>query len=163
MAQLSCSRAKHARVAPRLALELEVRHEILPRNPMDHVSRLYREPHIPDALTAPEVNVIRAAIAQWESGANHLSGPKPDGQLGAIVEVMLGTLVWIGGVFPTRRRDVDTTSAMPSIRLAGTIVSRNGEATFRQDPAKTAKSRRVVALPTFRAQPRPRCATLPIP
>jgi hypothetical protein len=51
----------------RLALELAVRHEVLPRNPMDHVSRLHREPHIPDALMAPEVNTIRAAIAQWES------------------------------------------------------------------------------------------------
>ncbi|MBP2217012.1 hypothetical protein [Arthrobacter sp. CAN_C5] len=48
----------------RLALELAVRHEVLPRNPMDHVGRLRREPHVPDALMAPEVNVIRAAITQ---------------------------------------------------------------------------------------------------
>jgi hypothetical protein len=32
-----------------LALELAVRHEVLPRNPMDHVSRLRREPFA-DAL-----------------------------------------------------------------------------------------------------------------
>jgi integrase len=133
----------------RLALELAVRHEVLLRNPMDHVSRLRREPHIPDALTAPEVNVIRAAIARWESGAYHVSGPLPDGQLGAIVEVMLGTSARIGEVLAIRRRDVDITGAVPSIRLAGTIVSRNGEQTFRQDHPKTAKSRRIVALPTF--------------
>ena len=36
------------------------------------------------------MNVIRAAIAQWESAADHISGPQPDGQLGAIIEVMLG-------------------------------------------------------------------------
>jgi len=151
LAKLSYNRAKQARVVLRLALELAVRHEVLPRNPMDHVSRLYREPHIPDALTAPEVNVIRAAIAQWESGADHVSGPKPDGQLGAIVEVMLGTSARIGEVLAIRRRDVDITSPIPSIRLAGTIVSRNGEHTFRQDHPKTAKSRRVVALPSFTA------------
>jgi integrase len=145
----SYNRAKQARVVLRLALELAVRHEVLPRNPMDHVSRLRREPHIPDALTAPEVNVIRAAIARWESGAGHVSGPLPDGQLGAIVEVMLGTSARIGEVLAIRRRDVDITSAVPSIRLAGTIVSRNGEPTFRQDHPKTAKSRRIVALPTF--------------
>jgi integrase len=151
LATQSYSRAKQARVVLRLALELAVRHEVLPRNPMDHVSRLYREPHIPDALTAPEVNVIRAAIARWESGVDHVSGPKPDGQLGAIVEVMLGTSARIGEVLAIRRRDVDITSVVPSIRLSGTIVSRNGEPTFRQDHPKTAKSRRVVALPSFTA------------
>jgi hypothetical protein len=69
LAKLSHSRAKQGRVVLRLALELAVRHEILPSNPMDYVSRLYREPHLPDALTAPEVNVIRAAIAQGRSPA----------------------------------------------------------------------------------------------
>jgi integrase len=147
----SYNRAKQARVVLRLALELAVRHEVLARNPMDHVSRLRREPHIPDALTAPEVNVIRAAIARWEGGADHISGPLPDGQLGAIVEVMLGTSARIGEVLAIRRRDVDIASAVPSIRLAGTIVSRNGEQTFRQDQPKTAKSRRTVALPSFTA------------
>jgi integrase len=151
LAKLSYNRAKQARVVLRLALELAVRHEVLPRNPMDHVSRLHREPHIPSALMAPEVNVIRAAIAQWESAADHTTGPKPDGQLGAMIEVMLGTSARIGEVLAIRRRDVDITSPVPSIRLAGTIVSRKGEQTFRQDHPKTAKSTRVVAIPTFTA------------
>jgi integrase len=151
LAKISYSRAKQARVVLRLALELAVRHEVLPRNPMDHVSRLHREPHIPDALMAPEVNTIRAAIAQWESAAGHTSGPKPDGQLGAIIEVMLGTSARIGEVLAVRRRDVDVTSSVPSIRLAGTIISRKGEQTFRQDHPKTARSTRVVAIPTFTA------------
>ena len=149
MAKLSYSRVKHSRVALRLALELAVRHEILPTNPMDHVARLHREPHIPYALTAVEVNKIRAAIAAWEGGVGHTSGPRPDGQLGSIVEVMLGTSARIGEVLALRRLDVDVTSAVPSIRLAGTIVSCKGELTFRQDHPKTAKSRRVVVLPTF--------------
>lgn len=34
---------------------------------MDHVSRLHREPHLPDALTHVEVNMIRSAIARWET------------------------------------------------------------------------------------------------
>lgn len=42
--------------------------------------------------------MIRAAIAQWKSAADHTSGPKPDGQLGAIIEVMLGTSARIGEV-----------------------------------------------------------------
>jgi len=66
-----------------------------------------------------EVNALRAVVARWEAGAYHVSGPKPDGQLGAIVEVMLGTSARIGEVLAIRRRDVDLTNAAPTIRLAG--------------------------------------------
>ncbi len=151
LAGQSYSRAKQARVVLRLALALAVRHEVLQRNPMDHVARLHRPPHTPDALTPQEVRAIRLAIAHWEAGLS-LSGPRPDGQLGAIVEVMLGTSARIGEVLAIRRCDIDITSSAPSIRLAGTIVSRKGEDTHRQDHPKTAKSRRTVAVPTFTAE-----------
>jgi integrase len=87
----------------------------------------------------------------WESG-RAISGPKPDGQLGGIIEVMLGTSARIGEVLAIRRRDVDITSAVPSIRITGTIVSNKGEPTQRQDHPKTAKSRRTIAIPTFTAE-----------
>lgn len=151
LAKQSYNRAKQARVALRLALGLAVRHEVLPRNPMDHVSRLRRPASTPNALTPPEVNAIRAAIAFWEVGHSP-SGPKPDGQLGAIVEVMLGTSARIGEVLAIRRRDIDVTSPVPSIRINGTIVAHRGEPVLRQDHPKTAKSRRTVAIPTFTAE-----------
>lgn len=151
-ARLSYNRAKQSRVVLRLAFELAVRHEVLPANPMHHVSRIHREARMPDALTSLEVNAIRAVIARWESGADHISGPRPDGQLGAIVEVMLGTSARIGEVLAIRRRDIDVTGPTPTIRIAGTIISRNGEPTFRQDHPKTAKSRRIVTLPSFTAE-----------
>jgi hypothetical protein len=75
LAKISYNRAKQARVVLRLALELAVRHEVLPRNPMDHVARLHREPNIPAALMAPEVNVIRAAIAQWRAPSTTSRAP----------------------------------------------------------------------------------------
>lgn len=151
LGQRSYSMAKQARVVLRLALELAVRHEVIPRNPVDHVARLHRPAHTPDALTPAEVNAIRVAIAWWEAGRSP-SGPKPDGQLGAIVEVMLGTSARIGEVLALRRRDIDVTSPVPSIRIAGTVVSRKGEATQRQDHPKTAKSCRTVAIPSFTAE-----------
>ena len=151
LAKQSYNRAKQARVVLRLALGLAVRHEVLHRNPMDHVSRLRRPVSTPNALTPAEVNAIRAAIAYWEAGRSP-SGPKPDGQLGAIIEVMLGTSARIGEVLAIRRRDIDVTSATPSIRITGTIVSRRGEPTMRQDHPKTAKSRRTVAIPSFTAE-----------
>lgn len=150
LAKRSYNRAKQARVVLRLAFGLAVRHEVLPRNPMDHVARLHKPPTTPSALSPVEVNAIRAAIAVWEADGPS-SGPKPDGQLGAIVEVMLGTSARIGEVLAIRRRDVDITSAQPSIRIAGTIVSPQGAPTSRQDHPKTAKSRRTVAIPSFTA------------
>jgi integrase len=149
LAKQSYNRAKQARVVLRLGLA--VRHEVLPRNPMDHVARLYRPASTPNALTPAEVNAIRTAIAYWEAGRS-ISGPKPDGQLGAIVEVMLGTSAQIGEVLAIRRRDIDVTSPVPSIRITGTIVSHRGEAITRQDHPKTAKSRRTVAIPSFTAE-----------
>lgn len=151
LAKQSYNRAKQARVVLRLALGLAVRHEILPRNPMDHVSRLRKPPSTPNALTPAEVNAVRTAIAFWETGLSD-SGSKPDGQLGAIIEVMLGTSARIGEVLAIRRRDLDVVSITPSIRICGTIVAHRGEPTARQDHPKTAKSRRTVAIPTFSAE-----------
>ena len=68
LAKQSYNRAKQARVVLRLALGLAVRHEVLHRNPMDHVSRLRRPVSTPNALTPAEVNAVRAAIAYWEAG-----------------------------------------------------------------------------------------------
>lgn len=151
LAKQSYNRAKQARVVLRLALGLAVRHEVLPRNPMDHVSRLHRPASTPNALTPAEVNAIRTAIALWEAGRS-ISGPKPDGQLGAIVEVMLGTSARIGEVLAIRLQDLDLDGPIPTARIAGTIISRKGEPTHRQDHPKTDRSVRRVALPSFAMQ-----------
>lgn len=151
LAKRSYNRAKQARGVLRLAFGLAVRHEILPRNPLDHVARLRQPAHTPNALTPIEVNAIRIAIAYWEAG-RAVPGPKPDGQLSAIVEVMLGTSARIGEVLAIRRRDIDITGPVPSIRIAGTIVAHKGEPAQRQDHPKTAKSRRTVAIPSFTAE-----------
>lgn len=148
LAKNSYSKAKHARVVLRLALALAVRHEVLLRNPVDHVARLHRDAHVPDAFTPEEITAIRAAIAYWEAGRN-ASGPKPDGQLSAIIEVMLGTSARIGEVLAIRRRDIDLSG--PSVQITGTIISPQGEPTTRQDHPKTARSRRTIQLPGFAA------------
>lgn len=151
LAKLSYSRARRARVVLRLALGLAVRHEFLPRNPVDHVSRLGQPPRLPKALTPAEVNAVRLAIRHWEMGLNRLS-PKPDGQLGQLVEVMLGTSARIGEVLALRRSDIDVTAAPPTVSIAGTIVSHHGQSVSRQDHPKTSRSLRVVAIPSFAAE-----------
>ena len=151
LAKQSYNRARQARVVLRLALGLAVRHEILPRNPMDHVSRLRRPTRSPDVFTWDEITAIRAAIRDWEKRPI-LAGPRPDGQLGQIVEVMLGTSARIGEVLAIRLQDLDLDGPIPTARIAGTIISRKGEPTHRQDHPKTDRSVRRVALPSFAMQ-----------
>ncbi|MFC4245089.1 tyrosine-type recombinase/integrase [Gryllotalpicola reticulitermitis] len=151
--RVSYNRAKQSRNVLRQAFGLAVRHEVLPRNPMESVARISRPRPDPTALTAAEVNAVRTAIRVWEAGPR-VSGPITDGWLGAIVEIMLGTSARIGEVLAIRRRDIDVTSPIPSIRIAGTIVAPHsaGSRPHRQDHPKTAKSRRTIALPSFTAE-----------
>ena len=120
----------------RQAFALAVRHEVLVRHPMESIARLIHPRPDPTALTATEVTAIRLAIRAWERDGS-TSGPTPDGQLGAVVEVMLGTSARIGEVLAIRRRDVDVTIAPPAIRLAGTIVGQ-GRASGPAGPSEDA-------------------------
>lgn len=148
LARQSYSRARQARVVLRLALSLAVRHEIIPRNPIDHISRLRRPARTPDAFEDSEVSLIRDAIQVWEERPIK-TGPRPDGQLGQIVEVLLGTSVRIGEVLAIRLRDLDLRGAYPTVRICGTIISRKGEPTHRQNHPKTSRSVRRIVLPQF--------------
>ncbi|WP_220456727.1 tyrosine-type recombinase/integrase [Changpingibacter yushuensis] len=130
LAKKSYNRARQARVVLRLALGLTVRHEIIPRNPMDHVSRLRRPTRTPDVFTWGELEAIRTGISAWEQRPIK-AGPKPDGQLGQIVEVMLGTSARIGEFLAIRVGDLDLAVPIPSVRISGTIISRKGEPTHR--------------------------------
>jgi integrase len=147
----SYSSAKRARTVLRQSFALAVRHEVLVRNPIDHVSRLHKPKRTPTALTATEVNAIRAVIRAWEVSAG-TSGPNPDGQLGQIVEVMLGTSARIGEVLAIRRRDLDLTTTPATLRICSTVISERGVGTYRQEHPKTDRSNRVIALPSFTAE-----------
>jgi integrase len=146
----SYSKARQAKNVLRQSLALAVRHEILPRSPMDGIARLHKPPHQPNALTPREVNAIRTAVAFWEIGLSP-SGPKPDGQLSAIIEVMLGTSARIGEGLALRLKDLDLDATAPSVRICGTIVYLRGKPPYRQDHPKTSRSLRTVAIPTYTA------------
>lgn len=150
-AAVSYSRAKLAKVVLSLALGLAVRYEAITRNPVLSASRLRKPPSTTVALTLEQVQVIRAAVLAWRTGAGQ-PGPKPDGQLGPIIEVMLGTSARIGEVLAIRKCDIDVTCAPPTVHICGTIVSPNGKPTYRQDHPKTSTSRRVVSVPSFTAE-----------
>lgn len=146
----SYSMAKQARTVLSLAFGLAVRYDALEKNPVRDTARLRKPSAEAMALTAPQVDAIRAAVRGWRRGPG-FSGPPPDGQLEQIIEVMLGTSARIGEVLAIRKCDVDVTRLPATVRISGTIVSPSGKPTHRQPHPKTQKSTRTVSVPSFTA------------
>jgi integrase len=147
----SHSTAKQAKTVLSLAFGLAVRYDALAKNPVRDTAKLRKPPSQTMALTKEQVEAIRAAVRSWRREEG-LSGPKPDGQLEQIIEVMLGTSARIGEVLALRKCDIDVTVAPATVRICGTIVSPAGEPTHRQPHPKTAKSTRTVSVPGFAAE-----------
>lgn len=147
-ASKSYSKAKHARTVLSLACGLAVRYDALRENPVRETTRLRPPPSQAMALTVLQVEAIRHAVRAWRSDAG-LCGPRSDGQLEQIIEVMLGTSARIGEVLAIRKGDVDVTCSPATVRIRGTIVSPSGKPTQRQSAPTTAKSTRTVSVPTF--------------
>jgi integrase len=151
LAAESYSKAKGAKVVLNLAFGLAVRYEAIARNPVTGTSMLRKPPSKTVALTGEQIAVIRAAAQSWRRGPS-VPGPKPDGQLEQIIDVMLGTSARIGEALAIRKCDVDVTQTPATVRICGTIVSPTGKPTHRQDHPKTSKSTRTVAVPSFAAE-----------
>jgi integrase len=147
----SYSTAKQARTVLSLALGLAVRYDALRENPVRSIAKMRKPPSRAMALTAVQVELIRAAVRAWRRGPG-VPGPPPDGQLEQIIEVMLGTSARIGEVLAIRRCDVDVTVSPATVRICGTIISPAGQPTYRQPNPKTAKSIRTLSVPTFTAE-----------
>ena len=147
----SYSTAKQARTVLSLALGLAVRYDALTENPVRDIAKMHKPPSQAMALTAPQIDAIRAAVRGWRRGPG-VPGPPPDGQLEQIIEAMLGTSARIGEVLAIRKCDIDVTSSPATVRICGTIVSPAGKPTRRQPHPKTTKSTRTVAVPGFTAE-----------
>ncbi|WP_244927913.1 site-specific integrase [Nocardioides sp. W7] len=150
-ANRSYAMAKHARTVLSLALGLAVRYDALARNPVRETKRLRKPPTKVKALSVADIAAVRAAVRAWRRD-DGLPGPRPDGQLEQIVEVMLGSSARIGEVLALRKCDVDVTRTPARVRICGTIVSPKGVATYRQAHPKTSSSVRTVAVPSFAAE-----------
>ncbi|RPF21302.1 tyrosine-type recombinase/integrase [Myceligenerans xiligouense] len=150
--KFSYARAKHAKVVLNLALGLALRYEAIDRNPVTGTKRLKRPATQAKALSLGQVDAIRAAVKGWRRGDQKVPGPRPDGQLEAIIEVMIGSSLRIGEVLALRKCDVDLTTVPATVRNAGTIVSPKGKPTYRQPKPKTATSVRRIAVPSYTAE-----------
>ncbi|MDM7831651.1 tyrosine-type recombinase/integrase [Cellulomonas edaphi] len=150
-AALSYSRAKHTRTLLNQMFAFALRHDAIARNPVEGRSQLSRPKREIQAMTLEQVQAIRVAAANWRAGAA-VSGPKPDGKVRDICEVLLGTSMRPGEVLALRPCDVVETRQGMVIHVRGTVVRRQGMADFRQDQPKTDASNRSIAVPEFAAQ-----------
>jgi integrase len=147
----SYPRMKHSRTILGMVMGFAVRREIIPRNPVKDTSRMKRPKKIPRALTDEQLTLIRRAAREWRTGG-HLLGPRPDGQVRDVIEVMLGTATRIGEVLAIRKCDLDMTASPPRLDINGTLVVRTGVGVIRQAKPKSDKSNRIVAVPAFAAE-----------
>lgn len=151
-------RAKTVKVALSHVLGLATRHDAIRSNPVAQVGRLPKAGKKEIRVAAvDELAVIRAAITAWQLGGKK-HGPKPDGQLGKIFELMLGTASRIGEALAVRvcdiriQHDPDNIGAVRVlVTISGTIVYVRGQGYIRQEHPKHSKDWRVVTLPDFAA------------
>lgn len=144
---VSYSRAKHARSILSLLFGFALRHDAINRNPLEGTSRLKKPAGAPKALSIAQIAAIRAAAAAWRTEPG-LSGPKSDGQVKDLIEVLLGSSLRPGEALAIRACDIAETKQGMVIEVCGTIIPKKGKGFVRQDHPKTHHSvRRIVVAP----------------
>ena len=149
-AALSASRAKQSRTLINLMFSFALRHDAMSRNPVQGTSPLRVRKGSPQALTLRQIAAIRVAAATWRTGPG-LPGPKSDGQVRDIIEVLLGTAMRTGEVLALRPCDIsDGPTGMVAV-VSGTVVQRKNSGAVRQERPKTDASVRRIPVPDFAA------------
>ncbi len=149
-AAVSFSRAKHSRTMLNLLFGFALRYDAILRNPVDGTSQLKKPTGSPRALTPEQIAAIRHAAANWRTGED-VKGPRPDGQVRDIIEVLLGTALRIGEVLALRPRDFADSQKGMVIAVRGTVVLRTGHGAVRRNHPETEHSVRRIAVPEFAA------------
>lgn len=149
-AAASPSQARQSRTMLNLLFGFALRHDALSRNPVEGTSALRNPRNRPQALTLAQIAAIRAAAANWRTEPGRL-GPKPDGQVRDILEVLLGTAMRPGEVLALRPRDVEDAPTEMVIAVTGTVVQRRGAGTVRQGRPKSDASIRRIPVAQFAA------------
>jgi len=133
-----------------LVFAFALRHDAISRNPVYGTSPLARTKAAPRALTLEQIALIRTAAATWRSDPKQ-HGPKNDGQVRDIIEVLLGTATRTGEVLALRPCDVTDGPAGMVAHVNGTVVQRKGRGALRQGRPKTDASIRHIPVPDFAA------------
>lgn len=145
------SRARRAKVVLSLILDLAVRHDAVPKNTVRDAAPVPRTRKDVRALDQNELRAWREAVKGWRTDG-HVRGPRPDGQLSAVLETILGTSARIGEALAIRKCDVDMVASPPTVTISGTLVYRNGVGLYRQPHPKHSKEWRIIAVPSYTAE-----------
>jgi len=156
---MSHSRARQSRTMLNLLFGFALRHDGITRNPVEGTSPLRTPKGTPQALTLEQIATIRAAAAAWRNDPG-LPGPKPDGQVRDIIEVLLGTALRTGAILALRPCDIQNSPSGMIASVTGTVVQRKGTGAVRQERPKTDASVRRIPVPEFAAVLRRRLALL---
>jgi integrase len=146
----SHSRAKQSRSMLNLLFGFALRHDAISRNPVEGTSSLRTTRNPPQALTLEQIARIRMAAVNWRTDPGR-PGPKPDGQVRDIIEVLLGTAMRPGEVLALRPCDIEETPNGMIASVTGTVVQRKGNGTIRQARPKSDTSMRRIPVPEFAA------------
>ncbi|CCH75160.1 Phage-related integrase [Nostocoides australiense Ben110] len=149
-AKASASQAKQARTLLNMLFGYALRHDAVSRNPVEGTSQLRRSKTTPQALTIDQITAIRSAAATWRTQPG-LPGPRPDGQVRDIIEILLGTAMRTGEVLALRPCDIEDLPSGMIANINGTVVQRRGNGAERQDRPKTDASIRRIPVPEFAA------------
>jgi integrase len=149
-AAISASRARQSRTLLNLLFGFALRHDAIARNPVDGTSPLRQARNHPRALTLEQIAAIRSAAANWRTQPG-LPGPKPDGQVRDIIEVLLGTAMRPGEVLALRPCDVEDRRTGMVVSVSGTVVQHQGKGAARQANPKSEASARWIPVPEFAA------------
>lgn len=149
-AAISASRARQSRTLLNLLFGFALRHDAVSRNPVAGTSPLRQLKSRPKALTLDQIAAIREAAANWRNEPG-LPGPKPDGQVRDIIEVLLGTAMRTGEVLALRPCDLDDRPTGMVAAVTGTVVQRKGQGAIRQNRPKSEASIRWIPVPEFAA------------
>lgn len=150
-AAIGYSRGRHARVVLAQILDLAVRHDALPRNPVRSTAPVRRSRSEIRSLTLDELTEIRRIVRSHRTHPG-IPGPPPDDQLAQLFELMLGTSARLGEALAVRRCDVDLEADQPLVSITGTIVFVRGQGFLRQSHPKHSRYWRTITVPSFTAE-----------
>lgn len=139
---------KSFRIVFKPALDLAVRHDALPFNPLDRVAPLKPIPKKPvKEVTDEEVDLILQELPNFRRGPG-TRGPAQTNRLEDAILVFLGTGLRIGELLGLRRSDLNLTASPPTISVRGTLIRADNGLERKKTP-KTPSSVRTIPVPEF--------------
>lgn len=151
-AKATPSQAERLKMVLRWMMDMAVRHEAIPHNPLLSVAKVHAPRKEVRALDEHQLHIAREAIRGWrqpDASGKRPPGPPPSQDLVDIIDLLLATGVRINELLGLRWCDVEFGVDRTTVTICGTLVQVTGRGLIRQSKPKTRAGYRVLTLPTF--------------